>query len=118
MAEKTGGGTVASFSNTPQARDDLFLNTGLTEDLLSNNVVLDVLGNDAGGNAKTLWSLDNASSPSTATKIPAPSDLLSQDVGRTATASSDTSFNGARIWIGTDGKVHYDATTLSSSFKL
>ncbi|SFP49785.1 hypothetical protein SAMN03159489_01052 [Pseudomonas sp. NFPP07] len=84
----TSGDTATSFSNTPQAQDDIFT-TGvigtssatITEDLLGI-VYLDVMSNDLGGNAKTLWSLDNATSLSTATKVHAPADLLVQ--GQTA----------------------------------
>nr|WP_256593482.1 VCBS domain-containing protein [Pseudomonas sp. 09C 129] len=75
------------------------------------------MSNDLGGNAKTLWSLDNATSLSTATKVYAPADLLVQDTGRVEATSSDTSFNGAKIWITSDGKVGYDAATLSTAFK-
>src|ERR1051326_302550 len=55
-----------SFNNTPQALDDSY---GWTEDqllasasLLNNVVTLDVMANDRGGNAKTLFSLDDANS--------------------------------------------------------
>ena len=41
------GGTTTSFTNTPQAGDDLFNKTGLTEDLLSV-VYLEVMSNDLG----------------------------------------------------------------------
>ena len=109
----TSGGTVTSFSSTPQAKDDV-LNT--TENLLGV-MYWDVMSNDLGGNAKTLWSLDDATSLSTATKIYAPADLLIQDTGRIEATSTDTSFNGAKIWITSDGKVGYDAATLSTAFK-
>ncbi|WP_371354720.1 beta strand repeat-containing protein [Pseudomonas chlororaphis] len=119
----TTGGTTTSFSNTPQAQDDIFTtgvigtsSAAITEDLLGI-VYLDVMSNDLGGNAKTLWSLDNATSLSTATKVYAPADLLVQDTSRIEATSSDTSFNGAKIWITSDGKVGYDAATLSTAFK-
>ncbi|WIE51997.1 VCBS domain-containing protein [Pseudomonas sp. GM17] len=119
----TSGGTTTSFSNTPQAQDDIFTtgvigtsSASITEDLLGV-VYLDIMSNDLGGNAKTLWSLDNATSLSTATKVYAPADLLVQDTGRVEATSSDTSFNGAKIWITSDGKVGYDAATLSTAFK-
>ncbi|MCO8311372.1 VCBS domain-containing protein, partial [Pseudomonas mandelii] len=119
----TSGGTVTSLSNTPQAQDDIFTTgvtgTGtatITEDLLGV-MYLNVMSNDLGGSAKTLWSLDNATSLSTATKVYAPADLLIQDTGRIEATSTDTSFNGAKIWITADGKVGYDAATLSTTFK-
>jgi hypothetical protein len=110
----TGGGTTTSFSNAPQAGDDLLLAaaTGLTEDS-TGIVYLNVMANDAGGNAKTLWSLDNDISASTATKIYAPVDLLTQDTARTEALSTDTSRYGAKIWITSDGKVGYDPNTLA-----
>ncbi|MGF6487017.1 VCBS domain-containing protein [Pseudomonas frederiksbergensis] len=119
----TSDGTVTSLSNTPQAQDDIFTTgvigtstTAITEDLLAV-VYLDVMSNDLGGSAKTLWSLDDATSLSTATKVYAPADLLVQDTGRIEATSTDTSFNGAKIWITSDGKVGYDAATLSTAFK-
>ncbi|WP_081235291.1 VCBS domain-containing protein [Pseudomonas fluorescens] len=119
----TSGGTVTSLSNTPQAQDDIFTagvigtsTAAITEELLGV-VYLDVMSNDLGGSAKTLWSLDDATSLSTATKVYAPADLLVQDTGRIEATSTDTSFNGAKIWITSDGKVGYDAATLSTAFK-
>ncbi|NMN79663.1 VCBS domain-containing protein, partial [Pseudomonas sp. KD5] len=119
----TSGGTVTSFSNTPQAQDDIFTtgvigtsSASITEDLLGV-VYLDVMSNDLGGNAKTLWSLDDGTSLSTATKVYAPADLLVQDTSRIEATSSDSSLNGAKIWITSDGKVGYDAATLSTAFK-
>ena len=49
-------GTVISFNNTPQAVDDLFTSsqTDLTENILKI-VYLDVMADDLGGNAKTLF---------------------------------------------------------------
>ncbi|TGQ80024.1 adhesin [Mesorhizobium sp. M8A.F.Ca.ET.207.01.1.1] len=44
-------------------------------------------------------------------------DLLTQDLGRAETASSDTSYNGAKIWITSDGRVGYDPSTLSVAFR-
>ncbi|WP_353740965.1 VCBS domain-containing protein [Pseudomonas fluorescens] len=109
----TSGGTVTSFSNTPQAKEDVFTST---ENLLGV-VYWDVMSNDLGGSAKTLWSLDNADSLTTATKVYAPTDLLAQDTARAEATSTDTSENGAKIWITSDGKVGYDAATFSEAFK-
>lgn len=107
-------GSKTSFGNTPQAVDDTLTvtQTGLTEDSLKT-VFLDVMANDKGGNAKSLYSLDNSTSAGGSN----PSDLLVQDTARTEAASGDASLNGARIWITSDGKVGYDASTLSASFK-
>jgi VCBS repeat-containing protein len=111
MATNTSGGTTASFSNTPQAQGDTFYEW---EDILST-WYFDVMSNDLGGNAKILWSVDDGTNSTSSTL--AGSDLLVQDTVRVEATSSDTSKNGARIWITSDGKVAYDATTLSSAFK-
>ena len=107
-------GNSTSFGNTPQAQDDLFTSTqtGLTEDLLKI-VYLAVMANDLGGNAKTLFSIDNGIS----TGGLSPTDLMTQDTVRAEATSTDYSLNGAHIWVTSDGKVGYDATTLSAAFK-
>ena len=116
MPANTNGGTTVSFTNTPQAKDDNFLSsqTGLTEDS-SLVVYLDVMANDLGGNAKSLWSVDNGVNNSGAMSGYVAGDLLTQDIGRVEGLSTDTSLNGAKIWITADGKIGYDSATLSSS---
>src|SRR5438067_2905173 len=111
MATTTTPGIVVSFGNTPQAGDDLFTNTGLTEDS-SVVVFLDVMANDLGGAAKTLYSLDDGSSLGGIR----PTDLLTQDTGRVEAFSSDYSAHGAHIWITSEGKVGYDTSTFSPAF--
>ena len=110
--------SMVSFSNTPQANDDNFTSaqTGLTEDGTSV-VFLDVMANDLGGNAKSLWSVDNGLNDTGAMNGATAGDLLAQDTARTEAVSTDTSLHGARIWISADGKVGYDASTLDASFK-
>ncbi len=110
----TNNGIITSFGNTPQASDDLFSasQTGLTEDLLGVKY-LDVMGNDLGGSAKKLWSIADGISPGGIR----PTDLLIQDTARTEDLSNDRSAHGAKIWITSDGKVGYDATTLTDIFK-
>ena len=119
--QTTGGGSTTSFSNTPQAKDDVFtsgltaagVSIALTEDNLQP-VVFDVMGNDLGGNAKTLFSIDNGINNSGAMSGYSAADLLTQDTARAEATSSDTSLNGAKIWITADGKVGYDASALSA----
>lgn len=119
MATNTGGGTTTSFSNTPQAQDDLLSKTAsgavITED--TTLFIVDVMANDLGGNAKVLWSLDDGASASTATKIYAPADLLAQDTARVESMSTDYSAKGAHIWITADGKVGYDTASFSAAVK-
>jgi VCBS repeat-containing protein len=120
MAEITSG-IITSFSNTPQAQSDLYTvatlsaltSGGLTED--GGYVILNVMANDLGGNAKVLWSLDNADSASTGTKIYAPSDLLVQDTGGAGDLTPDTSLWGSKIWITSEGKVAYQMTEASKA---
>src|SRR5690348_17344675 len=70
-----------SFSNTPQAVDDTYI---YTEDYLlssatynnaCNIVTLDVMSNDLGGNAKSLYSIDDGNGNTSLTDY----DLLSSD---------------------------------------
>jgi hypothetical protein len=76
-----GGGTTVSFGNTPQAGDD---NYSFTEDqLLASSIYnntthilsLDVMSNDLGGAAKTLWSIDDGNGHTNLADY----DLLSAD---------------------------------------
>src|SRR5438045_2119201 len=112
------GGITTSFTNTPQAGDDFISSTqtGLTEDNLGIRY-LDVMANDLGGNAKTLWSIDNGVNNSGLMGSYIAADLLTQDTTRVEATSSDTSLHGAKIWITADGKVGYDASTLDAGFK-
>src|SRR5438093_900151 len=117
--QTTGGGSTTSFSNTPQAKDDILtsaltaagVSISLTEDTLQP-VVFDVMANDLGGNAKTLFSVDNGINNSGAINGYSAADLLTQDTARAEATSGDTSLNGAKIWITADGKVGYDASGL------
>jgi VCBS repeat-containing protein len=104
-------GITISFSNTPQANADLFTAavTRLTEDNFgAGPIILDVMANDLGGNAKSLYSLDDgvgSGGPN--------GDLLVQD----AVGAANLSAHGATIKITADGKISYDATTLDASFR-
>ena len=117
-SSSNGGGSTVSFGSTPQAKDDLLTaaSTGLTEDS-SGVAYLDVMANDLGGNAKVLWSLDNGVNNTGAMGGNIAGDLLTQDTGRVEAVSTDTSLNGARIWITSDGKVGYDTASLSTAFR-
>src|SRR5262245_21302239 len=101
MASTITSGTVVSFGNTPQAQRDFY---GFTEDQLAGIYCLDVMANDLGGNAKSLYSLDDSVSAGGSR----PSDLLVQD----AVGVVNYSHLGAKIWITAQGTVAYDATGL------
>ncbi|WP_164766825.1 VCBS domain-containing protein [Mesorhizobium sp. M7A.F.Ca.CA.004.04.1.1] len=112
------GGTTTSFSNTPQAKDDLL---AFSEDA-TGVLILNVLANDLGGAATQLYSIDNADSLTTATKIYAPTDLLARDITYSSDsaalaalpATANTSFLGARIWISADGTIHYNKADIDA----
>ena len=90
-----------SCNNTPQAVNDYYY--GYNENW-SSLIFFDVMANDLGGKAKTLYSLDNG----TTTR-----DLLVADTARTESMSNDYSKFGAKIWITSGGKVGYDVNTLN-----
>lgn len=97
MALSTSGGTTTSFSNTPQAVDDTY---SLSED--AGIVCLDVLANDLGGKAKTLWSIDNSSDDGSG-------DLIANDTAGVCEFSE----LGARMWLTGDGKIAYDTSVFN-----
>jgi len=106
---------MTSFGNTPQAKDDVL--SGMTESALEASFffMLDVMANDLGGTAKTLYSVDDGT---TATGAAAPStaimqDLASQDVANDGLLDG-RSAQGAELRI-VNGKVEVraDAAYLS-----
>jgi len=102
--------STVSFNNTPQARDDLYLNSNLTEDRVGGTFIIDVMANDLGGNAKKLYSIDDGvENEGSATSA----DLLTKDVAGVGSKS----LWGANIAITTDGKVSYDPSGWSSAFR-
>ena len=103
------GGTTTSFSNTPQAQDDIlnYTEESVVRGSLSTSIILDVMQNDLGGNAKTLFSIDDGSSASTATKQPAPIDLASADYLTSGVSKWEDIGDGIRIRIN-NGKVEMD----------
>jgi VCBS repeat-containing protein len=99
-------GAIASFSNTPQANGDLYC---WTEDQLlalgsfnqlHNVVSLDVLANDLGGAAKTLYSVDDG--------INALTDLLQSDVAGGAWEGVISAVGGGDLIRIHDGKIELD----------
>ncbi|MEM5389553.1 Ig-like domain-containing protein [Paraburkholderia phymatum] len=107
-------GTAVSISNTPQANNDLFTSaqTGLSNSSLGV-VYLNVMANDQGGAAKSLYSLDSGTETTVSLEQKA---LLIQDTARAEAISADYSAHGAHIWITADGKVGYDASHLDASW--
>ncbi|MGY4291831.1 VCBS repeat-containing protein [Bradyrhizobium sp. LM2.7] len=113
--QATDGGSTISFGNAPQANNDSF---AFTEDA-NNILVLNVMANDLGGAAKTLFSVDDGTSASASTKTYAPADLLVKDVVYSSgmTGTSDHSALGARIWIESDGSIHYDKGDINAQLQ-
>lgn len=92
------GGTAVSIANTPQAKDDHFV-----LDLSQPSLTFDLLGNDSGGKAKSLWSIDKGSS-------------YQNLMGGDDDAVVESSTNGASISINADDTVNYDTSSLDASF--
>ncbi len=100
--------TTITLNNTPQAKDDLYTVTMLggiiSED--GGTSTLNVMANDLGGKAKSLYSLDDGfENEGSATSA----DLLTRDV----VGFDNTSKAGALIEITADGKVSYSMTAAS-----
>ena len=81
--QTTGGGSVTSFTNTPQAKDDSYTYLedvlradGTLYNVATNTITLDVMANDLGGNAKSLFSVEDGDGNA----LTADFDLLMKDV--------------------------------------
>jgi len=98
----TSGINLVSFSNTPQAKDDVW---GATEAQLESGVLyIDVMLNDLGGGAKKLYSIDDGTE--------APADFMKElalsDAGIGWGGLENTTAKGAALCI-LNGKVAIDA---------
>ncbi|MDX8454715.1 VCBS domain-containing protein, partial [Mesorhizobium sp. VK9D] len=116
MATTTVSGSTVTFSNSGAAAN---LTQSGTEDG-SLQFTFDVLAASGGGTKTTIYSVDDGVKNDdggagivVTNKAFADynKDLLIQD-GANVIETSSTS--GAKFWIGTDNKVHYDATGLSA----
>ncbi|WP_294123876.1 VCBS domain-containing protein [Sphingomonas sp.] len=107
--QTTGGGSTTSFTNTPQAKDD---NYAFLEDLLrsnstlyntaTNTILLDVMSNDLGGNAKSLFSVEDGDG----NPITADFDLLAKDVNAAGVSAWERTLGGNWVRIN-NGKIEY-----------
>src|SRR5215213_8676839 len=103
------GGTATSFSNTPQAKDDSYT---YLEDLLKSNstvynvatntITLDVMANDLGGNAKSLFSVEDGDGNA----LTADYTLLAKDVNASGCSAWEATFGGNWVRIN-NGKIEY-----------
>ncbi|MBV7522431.1 cadherin-like domain-containing protein, partial [Ensifer sp. ENS12] len=99
--QTTGGGSTTSFGNTPQAQSDTY---GWTEEQLqssglynssTNTITFDVMANDLGGKAKTLWSIEDGGS-----------DVMSELLKSNVTTAWEKTAEGNWIRIY-NGKIEY-----------
>ncbi|RIX26970.1 VCBS domain-containing protein, partial [Sphingomonas edaphi] len=107
--QTTGGGSTTSFTNTPQAKDDSYI---FVEDDLRNNttlysiatstIILDVMANDLGGKAKTLFSVEDGDG----NPITADFDLLAKDVNSAGVSQWEMTLGGNWVRIN-NGKIEY-----------
>ena len=107
--QTTGGGSTTSFTNTPQAKDDVYnyLENLLVSDstiynATTNTVTLDVMSNDLGGNAKTLFSVEDGDGNA----LTADYDLLAKDVNAAGVSPWEETLNHNWVRIN-NGKIEY-----------
>jgi VCBS repeat-containing protein len=102
----------SSMFNTPQAVDDF---KSFTEDDLllgTSPFLIDVMSNDAGGAAKSLWSLNAGTEASNITDQSSINDLISADVTTSGLSTEvDTTALGGKFWIQ-GGKIAYDPSSI------
>ncbi|AGS22437.1 VCBS domain-containing protein [Rhizobium etli] len=108
MATQSTGGSTTSFTNTPQAKDDSYI---WTEDQLlslqlynaaTKTITLDVMSNDLGGNAKSLFSVEDGDGNPITTDY----ELLAKDVGANGASAWETTLLGNWVRIN-NGKIEY-----------
>ena len=107
--QTTGGGSTTSFTNTPQAVDDSYT---LWEDCLksdstlynaaTNTILLDVMANDKGGTAKSLFSVDDGDG----NPITSDFDLICKDVDSSGCSAWEATKCGNWVRIN-NGKIEY-----------
>jgi VCBS repeat-containing protein len=121
MATTTVSGTTVTFSNSGAAAN--LSQTGTEDGTLA--FTFDVLAASGGGKNTTIYSVDDGvagddNAPVTINMAFATydTDLLYADKKVAAWVNGrDTSALGAHVWIGTDGKIHYDATNIADEFE-
>ena len=125
MATTTDGGTVTSFSNTTQAKDDKVsaVHSSMASVAASSRrfragiVYLDVMANDPAAMPRHLWSLDDRDQLIYLHQALCPHRIFLPRTRPDTSRSADTSYFGAKIWITSEGKGGYDASTLSATFR-
>ena len=106
--QTTGGGSTTSFTNTPQASDDNYefvedwLRTSSLYDLATNTVTLDVMSDDSGGKAKTLFSIDDGNG----NPLDPDFELLCKDVDSSGVSCWEKTPDGNFIRIN-NGKIEF-----------
>ena len=118
MATATIAGSTVTFSNSGAAAN--MTQTGGEDG--SRAFTFDVLAASGGGKNTTLYSVDDGTSgddnPAVAVNkafAGYDTDLLYKDNAAASwQAGGDTSAAGAHVWIGADGKIHYDASNIDA----
>jgi VCBS repeat-containing protein len=106
--ELTGGGSTTSFTNTPQAKDDSYsyiedwLRNSSLYSISSKTVTLDVMSNDLGGNAKSLFSIDDGNGNTLAPDF----ELLCKDVNAAGCSPWEKTPDGNWIRLN-NGKIEF-----------
>lgn len=116
-SKNTGGGTETSFQNTPQAKDDTLGTPQSGQlDYQSTVYLLDVMSNDLGGKAKSLWSVDDGINQSGAMSGHEAGDLLEQDGADITGIAGNRSLFGAALSITSSGQIAYDTSSIDASY--
>jgi VCBS repeat-containing protein len=122
MATATIGTTSVTFSNSGAAANE---GATTTEDNRTATFsIAQILADSGGGTKTTFYSLDNGTAGDNNTLVTTnkafvnyDTDLLYKDSAVSGwITGGDTSALGAKVWIGTDNLVHYDATGLNFDY--
>ncbi|MEZ5527133.1 MAG: Ig-like domain-containing protein [Gammaproteobacteria bacterium] len=116
-SKNTDGGTETSFLNTPQAKDDALGTPQSGQlDYQSTVYLLDVMSNDLGGKAKTLWSVDDGVNQSGAMAGHEAGDLLEQDGADITGIAGNRSLFGASLSVTSSGQIAYDTSSIDANY--
>ena len=119
MATTTVSGSTVTFSNSGAAAN--LSQTGTEDGTLA--FTFDVLAASGGGKNTTIYSVDDGAVDTVYSGTLSndfktyDTDLLRKDasVSSWELGGGDVSDKGAHVWIGSDGKIHYDASNMNSN---
>src|SRR6185295_6465022 len=120
MATTTISGSTVTFSNSGAAAN--LSQTGTEDGSLA--FTFDVLAASGGGKNTTIYSVDDGAVDTVYSGTLSnnfktyDTDLLFKDASVDSwQLGGDVSDRGAHVWIGTDGKIHYDAKNIADQFQ-